>query len=208
MIYGYQFMVSTKEMMEHYVIDPQDSYFVNGVPPIENVAVVAYDPSWPEIYAALESKIKNKLGSNLLKIDHVGSTAVPGLTAKAVIDIDVTVADAADEEIYLLALENLGFRLIVREPRFHGHRLFHYENPRVNLHIFTQDTPETARHLLFRDWLRQSEDDCLRYANAKLEAVQGCSVDIAKYHENKKRVVHDIYRKIFQSLGYLDSEDA
>jgi GrpB-like predicted nucleotidyltransferase (UPF0157 family) len=100
-------MVSTKEMMEHYVIAPQDSYFVNSVPPIENVAVVAYDPSWAEIYSALESKIKNKLGFNLLKIAHVDSTAVPGLNAKPVIDIDVTVAAAADEEIYLLALETL-----------------------------------------------------------------------------------------------------
>lgn len=203
MTYGYQFMVSKKEMMEHYVIDPQDSYFVNGVPPIENVAVVAYDPSWPEIYSALESKIKNKLGSNLLKIDHVGSTAVPGLAAKPVIDIDVTVADAADEEIYLLALENLGYRLIVREPRFHGHRLFHHENPRVNLHVFTQKTPETARHLLFRDWLRQSEKDCKLYADAKFEAIKGCSFDIQKYHENKSKVVHDIYQRIFKHLGYI-----
>ncbi|WP_413507769.1 GrpB family protein, partial [Serratia proteamaculans] len=121
---------------------------------------------------------------------------------------DLTVADPADEENYLPALENLGFELIVREPRFHGHHLFHLEKPRVNLHVFGPDCPKTVRHLLFRDWLRQSEDDCLRYANAKLEAVQGCSVDIAKYHENKKRVVHDIYRNIFQSLGYLDSEDA
>lgn len=201
-------MVSTKEMMEYYVIDPQDSYFVNGVPPIENIEVVAYDHSWPQIYSALESKIKNKLGSNLLKIDHVGSTAVPGLAAKPVIDIDVTVADAEDEEIYVLALESLGYRLIVREPRFHGHRLFHYENPRVNLHVFTQHTHETARHLLFRDWLRLSENDRKLYADAKLEAIKDCSFDIQKYHENKKRVVHDIYRKIFQSLGYLDSEDA
>lgn len=196
-------MVSTKEMMEHYVIDPQDSYFVNGVPPIENVAVVTYDPSWPEIYSALESKIKNELGSNLLKIDHVGSTAVPGLAAKPVIDIDVTVADAADEEVYLLALENLGYRLIVREPRFHDHRLFHYENPRVNLHVFTQDTPETARHLLFRDWLRQSEKDCKLYSDAKFEAIKGCSFDIHKYHENKSKVVRDIYQRIFKHLGYI-----
>ncbi len=203
MIYGYQFMVSKKEMMEHYVIDPQDSYFVNGVPPIENIEVVAYDPSWPEIYSALESKIKNKLGSNLLKIDHVGSTAVPGLVAKPVIDIDVTVADAADEEVYLLAFEDLGYRLIVREPRFHGHRLFHYENPRVNLHVFTHGTPETARHLLFRDWLRQSEKDCKLYADAKFEAIKGCSFDIHKYHENKSKVVHDIYQRIFKHLGYI-----
>jgi len=189
--------------MEHYVIDSQDSYFVNGVPPIENVTVVAYDPTWPEIYSTLASTIKNKLGSNLLKIDHVGSTAVPGLAAKPVIDIDLTVADAADEETYVLALESLGYKLIVREPRFHGHRLFHYDNPRVNLHVFTRDTPETARHLLFRDWLRQSEKDCNLYADVKFEAIKGCSLDIQKYHENKSKVVRDIYQKIFKHLGYI-----
>ncbi|WP_237391026.1 GrpB family protein [Dryocola clanedunensis] len=196
-------MVSPKEIMEHYVINPQDSYFVNGVPPVENVVVVAYDPLWPEIYSTLASKIKNKLGSHLLKIDHVGSTAVPGLAAKPVIDIDLTVADAADEKTYVLALEGLGYRLIVREPRFHGHRLFHYDNPRVNLHVFTRDTPETARHLLFRDWLRQSEKDCKIYADAKFEAIKDCNLDIEKYHENKSKVVRDIYQEIFKQLGYF-----
>lgn len=196
-------MFSPTELMKHYVIDPQDSYFVNGVPPIENVAVVAYDPLWPNIYSALASKIMIELGSNLLEIDHVGSTAVPGLAAKSIIDIDLTVADAADEKTYVSALENLGYRLIVREPRFHGHRLFHHDNPRVNLHVFTQDTPETARHLLFRDWLRQSEKDCKLYANAKFEAVKDCSFDIQKYHENKSKVVHDIYQRIFNHLGFI-----
>lgn len=196
-------MFSPTELMKHYVIDPQDSYFVNGVPPIENVAVVAYDPLWPNIYSALASKIMIELGSNLLGIDHVGSTAVPGLAAKPIIDIDLTVADAADEKTYVSALENLGYRLIVREPRFHGHRLFHHDNPRVNLHVFTQGTPETARHLLFRDWLRLSEKDCKLYANAKFEAVKDCSFDIQKYHENKSKVVHDIYQKIFKHLGFI-----
>jgi GrpB-like predicted nucleotidyltransferase (UPF0157 family) len=196
-------MVSPKEIMQHYVIDPQDSYFVNGVPPIENVAVVAYDPLWPEIYSSLASTIKNKLGSNLLRIDHIGSTAVPGLAAKPVIDIDLTVADATDEKTYVLALESLGYKLIVREPRFHGHRLFHYDNPRVNLHVFTQDTPETIRHVLFRDWLRQSKKDCQLYADVKLDAIKGCSCDIQKYHENKSKVVRHIYQKIFNELGFI-----
>lgn len=198
-------MISKKEIMAHYIADPQDSYFVHGSPPIETVEVVAYDILWPRVYADVSSSIRKKLGSCVKKIDNIGSTAIPGIAAKPVIDIDLTVANPADEDNYLPALESLGFHLIVREPRFHGHRLFHLENPRVNLHVFGPDCPETVRHLLFRDWLRQSEDDCQRYANAKLEAVEDCRLDIEKYHENKKKVVHDIYRKIFQSLGYLDS---
>lgn len=200
-------MINPKAIMTHYVIDPHDSYFVNGTPPIETVEVVVYDFSWPKIYAEVASSIENELGSNVLKIDHIGSTAVLGLAAKPVIDIDLTVADPSDEESYLPALESLGFQLIVREPRFHGHRLFHLVKPRVNLHVFGPDCPETIRHLLFRDWLRQTEADCQRYTSAKLEAVKGCTLDIEKYHENKKEVVHEIYQKIFKSLGFFESEN-
>lgn len=77
-----------------------------------------------EYNLTLESEIKKELGSNLLQIDHVGSTAVPGLSAKPVIDIALTVNDAEDETTYVLALESLGYKLIVREPRFHSHRFF------------------------------------------------------------------------------------
>lgn len=200
-------MPTPKSILTHYTINPQDSFFVNGSPPVETVEVVAYDCSWPEIYAKVAVSIENELGLTVQKIDHIGSIAVPGLAAKPWIDIDLTVADPTDEESYLPALENLGFQLIVREPRFHEHRLFHLEKPRVNLHVFGPDCPETTRHLLFRDWLRQSKDDCRLYANAKLEAVKGCSVDIAKYHENKQKVVHEIYRKIFTQLGLIKNED-
>lgn len=128
----------TKSILMHYIASSEDSFFVNGSPHIETVEVVAYDNSWSEKYAKVALSIKNELGLNVQKIDHVGSTAVPGIAAKPWIDIDLTVADPTDEESYLPALENLGFKLIVREPRFHGHRLFHHENPRVNLHVLPQ----------------------------------------------------------------------
>lgn len=202
-----KFMLNKQEIMMHYIASPEDSYFVHGGPPAETVEVVTYDSSWIAVYAEVASSIEKELGASVQKIDHIGSTAIPGIAAKPVIDIDLTVADPTDEKNYLPALENLGFRLIVREPRFHGHRLCHLEHPRVNLHIFGPNCPETIRHLLFRNWLRQSEDDRQLYSNAKLEAVKGCSVDIEKYHENKKKVVHEIYQKIFKSLGYLDNEE-
>lgn len=196
-------MASSKSIFTHYVAKPQDSFFVNGSPPVETVEVVPYDCSWPKVYAEVACSIENALGANVQEINHIGSTAIPGIMAKPVIDIDLTVADPTDEERYFSALQSLGFQLIVREPRFHEHRLFHLEKPRVNLHVFGPDCPETIRHLLFRDWLRQSKDDCRLYANAKLKAVKGCSLDIAKYHENKQKVVHEIYRKIFKHLSAL-----
>lgn len=196
-----------KSILTHYNINPKDSFFVNGSPPVEIVEVVDYDCSWPETYAKVAVAIEQKLGSSVQKIDHIGSTAIPGIAAKPWIDIDLTVANPTDEESYLPALENLGFQLIVREPRFHEHRLFHLEKPKINLHVFAKNCPETIRHLLFRDWLRQSPEDCQLYANAKLAAVKDCRLDIAKYHENKQKVVHEIYTKIFKAVGLIDNED-
>lgn len=199
--------MTPKEIMKFYVADSKDSFFVHGIPPAETVEVVAYDPSWPQKYEKIERFIKNALGSNLQTIDHIGSTSIPNISAKPVIDIDLSVSDPADENSYLSALEKLGFKLIVREPRFYGHRLLHLAEPRVNLHVFSTDCPETIRHLLFRDWLRKSKEDRQLYANAKLDAVKDSRLDIEKYHENKKHVVHEIYRKIFKSLGFKDSDE-
>lgn len=197
----------SKDIMEFYTADVKDSFFTNGNPPVETVEVVEYDCSWPKTYVKVALSIENALGSIVQKINHVGSTAIPGIAAKPWIDIDLSIADPTNEEDYLPALEKLGFKLIVREPHFYEHRLFHLYNPRVNLHVFRTNCPETIRHLLFRDWLRQSPEDRQIYTNAKLSAVKGCETDIAKYRENKQKVVRDIYNKIFKSLGLIDKED-
>lgn len=198
---------TSKEIMTFYVAHPSDSYFVEGVPPIEMVEVVPYNHLWPNIYENIASIIKQKLGVNVEAIDHIGSTAIPEIAAKPIIDIDLSVCDSENEQCYLPALEELGFKLVVREPRFYGHRLFHLENPRVNLHVFTFRSPEAIRHLLFRNWLRESEEDRQVYINAKLDAVKGCELDIEKYHKNKQDMVHYIYQKIFQALGFINVED-
>lgn len=196
-------LLDLKSILKFYTPSPKDSFFVNGIPPIEIVEIIEYNTLWPKIYEEIAISIQNKIGSVVLKIDHVGSTAVPGLSAKPWIDIDLTILDPTDEKSYIPELEKLGFKLIVREPRFYEHRLFHLDQPKVNLHVFSPNSPETIRHLLFRDWLRQSPLDCKLYTNAKLEAIEGCNLDIAKYNENKSKIVHEIYSKIFKSLGLL-----
>lgn len=117
-------VVISKEILTHYVINPEDSFFVNGSPPVEIIEVMPYDCAWPETYRAVAASIENKLGAIVQKINHVGSTAIPDIVSKSWIDIDLTVADSTDEASYLPTLEQLGFELIVREPRFHEHRLF------------------------------------------------------------------------------------
>ncbi|WP_416776658.1 GrpB family protein [Xenorhabdus budapestensis] len=102
-----------------------------------------------------------------MNIEHVGSTAVPGMVAKPVIDIDLIVEDPTQEEKYVPALERLGYDLTVREPNFYQHRCLRLAKPRVNLHVFGLDFPEHIRHIWFRDWLREHPEDCERYIAAK-----------------------------------------
>src|SRR5579871_4979524 len=88
---------------------PGESPYLPGFGPTTNIAIVAYDPRWPAAYRLLASRVREALGEEVLALDHVGSTSVPGLMAKPVIDIDLTVADGADEAAYVPALEQYGF---------------------------------------------------------------------------------------------------
>ncbi len=94
----------------------------------------------------------------------------PGLPAKPVIDIDLTVADSADEPAWLPALEAAGFELVIREPWWQEHRALRYDDPRCNLHVFSPGAPEPIRHKIFRDWLREHPEDLALYRDAKLGA--------------------------------------
>lgn len=89
-----------------------------------------------------------------MRIEHIGSTAVPGLAAKPVIDILVEVKSVKDP-ILQAALEQANFTLIVDEP---GHRMFRFTNRAAHVHLWRTGDPEIRRHLLFRDWLRTNGD--------------------------------------------------
>jgi GrpB-like predicted nucleotidyltransferase (UPF0157 family) len=101
---------------------------------------------------------------------HVGSTAVQGLPAKSIIDVDLIVADPNDEPSYVPALENVGFELRVREPWWFGHRVLRHADPSCHLHVFGYDSPEIVKHRIFRDWLRANPMDRDLYADTKREA--------------------------------------
>ena len=109
-------MLPAEEITRHHDPDPDEDPWVQGPPAPVTVALVAYDPSWPDRYATLAGEVGAALGDVVLDIDHVGSTAVPGLAAKDVIDIDLTVADPRDEATYIPALEAIGWRHVIREP--------------------------------------------------------------------------------------------
>jgi GrpB-like predicted nucleotidyltransferase (UPF0157 family) len=174
---------------------PGESPWVGGSTPARDIEIVPSDPAWPDVFQTLAATIAHALGDRALSIEHVGSTSVAGLPAKPIIDIDLVVADSGDEGSYVPALEAAGFALRVREPWWYGHRCLAHAVPRCNLHVFSPDCPEAARHLIFRDWLRQDAGDRRRYADAKCAAAAEANErgeHVMQYNARKQDVIRQI----------------
>jgi len=183
---------------------PGESPRVAGRGPMTEVRLAASDPSWPETYGMLAAVINEALGPAALAVEHVGSTAVPGLLAKPVIDIDLTVADSRDEPAYVPALERRGFVLVAREPWWYEHRCLRRQDPACLLHVFSPDCAEAERHRIFRDWLRAHPEDCSLYAAAKTAAAaetRAAGGHTMDYNARKQLVVREIYGRAFDALG-------
>lgn len=116
------------------------------------ITLVEYDPSWSDLFEQEANRIRSVLGNKALQIEHVGSTSVPGLCAKPIIDMLLVVKDSADELSYVPALESAGYILRIREPEWFEHRLFKGPDTDINLHVFSLGTSEIDRMLRFRDW--------------------------------------------------------
>jgi GrpB-like predicted nucleotidyltransferase (UPF0157 family) len=143
-----------------------------GYEVVTRIVIVDYDERWPEAYRIEAERIQAMLGPRVLAIEHTGSTSVPGLSAKPVIDILLVVADSAAEGTYAPDLENAGYVLTIREPEWYQHRLFKRSEGGVNLHVLSEGCLEIDRMLLFRDWLRGNKIDRDLYANTKLRLAQ------------------------------------
>ena len=178
-----------------------------GAAPAVGIEVTGPDPAWPRCYDELAGLIRETLGWRVLQLEHVGSTSVPGLAAKPVIDIDLTVADPEREQAYVPALEVIGFRLVIREPWWYGHRALRADEPRCNLHVFGFDSPELVRHRIFRDWLRGNPDERARYAAAKRQAAAEANAageHVVQYNVRKQQVIREIYHRAFAAAGLLE----
>jgi GrpB-like predicted nucleotidyltransferase (UPF0157 family) len=190
--------------------DPEPSggadAWVAGAAPAAGIEVSGPDPDWPRHYDDLASRIRKVLGWRALQLDHVGSTSVPGLAAKPVIDVDLTVADPGREQDYVPALETIGFQLVIREPWWYGHRALRAAEPRCNLHVFGFDSPEPVRHRIFRDWLRGNPDERDRYAAAKRQAASDANAGgehVMQYNARKQQVIREIYHRAFVAAGLI-----
>jgi len=183
---------------------PGESPWVPGAGPAVGVEVVDPDPAWTHLYDDLAGRIRIALGWRVLNLEHIGSTAVPGLPAKPIIDIDLTVADPGDEPAYVPALEATGFELRVREPWWYGHRVLRAVEPLCHVHVFGYDSPELVRHRVFRDWLRGNAAERELYARTKREAAAEANAGgehAMQYNARKARVVREIYRRAFVAAG-------
>lgn len=121
------------------------------------IVVDDYDPAWPERFRREAAKIRATLGEVARAVEHIGSTSVPGLAAKPIIDILLVVEDSSDELSYVPALEEAGYTLRVRERDFHEHRMLRTAAKDVHVHVYSPDSPEIERYLLLRDRLRNYE---------------------------------------------------
>ena len=156
------------------------------------VTLVEYDPAWPDLYAREERRLREALGDRAIRIEHTGSTSVPGLAAKPIIDIVLVVADSADEAAYIPALEAAGYVLRIREPDWFEHRLFKGPDTNVNVHTFSAGCPEIERMVAFRDWLRSNDEDRRRYEAAKRELAGRDWQYVQHYADAKTEVVEEI----------------
>lgn len=154
--------------------------------------IVDYNSEWPRLFRDEADKIRSAIGGGALRIDHVGSTSVPGLAAKPIIDILLLVADSAAEQEYAGALEKAGYELRIREPEWYEHRMFKGPRNGVNLHVFSSGCPEVDRMLAFRDWLRTNPSDRELYAQAKRALVEQQWKYTQNYADAKTAIIGEI----------------
>jgi GrpB-like predicted nucleotidyltransferase (UPF0157 family) len=156
------------------------------------IVLVAYDPGWPAMFDREAGRIRAALDRLAIRVEHVGSTSVPGLAAKPIIDIVLVVPDSADEAAYVPALEGAGYVLHNREPGWFEHRMFKGPDVDVNLHVFSDGEAEIDRMVLFRDWLRSHDDDRDAYLRVKRDLARRTWRHVAHYADSKTAIVQEI----------------
>jgi GrpB-like predicted nucleotidyltransferase (UPF0157 family) len=156
------------------------------------INVVDYDSSWPVLFEREAARIREVLGAEVVRLEHAGSTSVPGLVAKPIIDLVLVVSLSADESAYVPALTAAGYRLVVREPDWFEHRMFKGPDTDINLHAFSVGAAEVDRMLQFRDRLRADAGDRDLYARTKRSLAGRQWRHVQHYADAKSDVVREI----------------
>ena len=169
------------------------THTIGALKPLSGRVLFAdYDPQWPVLFEREAGRIQAVLGRRALRIEHTGSTSVPGLVARPIIDMLLVVTDSANEEGYARDLEAVGYVLRIREVDWFEHRMFNGPDTEINLHVFSSGCPEIDRILMFRDWLRSNAADCDLYARSKLALGQQEWKYVQNYADAKTLVIEEI----------------
>jgi GrpB-like predicted nucleotidyltransferase (UPF0157 family) len=163
-----------------------------GEPRRGPIALVDYDPAWPALFEREAARIRGALGDRALLVEHAGSTSVPGLAAKPIVDIVLAVPDSSDERGYVAPLEAVGYTLRIREPDWYEHRVLRGPDTEINLHVFSEDCEEIGRMLAFRDHLRTNDADRALYERTKRELAARPWQFVQDYADAKTEVVREI----------------
>ena len=177
-------MTTPDEDQDRYL----DAVLIGGREPA-SIVIVDYDATWPERFQDLQLRVQRALGSAALSVEHIGSTSVPGLAAKPIVDMLLTVRSVDDEAAYVPAVERAGFVLRVREPR---HRMFRTPERDVHLHVYAPEDQAVTDYLDLRDWLRQSPSDRALYEATKRDLAQREWSDMNHYADAKSDVIHAV----------------
>jgi GrpB-like predicted nucleotidyltransferase (UPF0157 family) len=156
------------------------------------ILIVDYDPRWPELFGLEADRLRDVLAPRALRIEHTGSTSVPGLVAKPIIDMLLEVTNSADEGAYVPAMEAAGYVLRIRETNWYEHRMFKGPGAEINLHVFSSGCLEIDRMLMFRDWLRSHAADRDLYARTKLVLAKKEWKYVQNYADAKTTVIEEI----------------
>ena len=158
-----------------------------------------YDDEWPQLYGDEATRVVSVLGHKVLRLEHVGSTSVPGLPAKPIIDMLLVVADSSAEQDYVPPMERAGYVLRVREPDWYQHRLFKGPATNINLHVFSAGCLEIDRMLRFRDQLRSDDADRELYSRTKQELAARRWNYVQEYADAKTEVVAAIIARSWRA---------
>jgi len=163
-----------------------------------------YNEDWRAWFDEEASALRSILGDRVLSLEHVGSTSVPGLCAKPVIDMVLVVRDSSDENAYIAPLQAHGYTLRIREPDWHQHRVLKGPQHNINLHVFSEGCAEVVRMVSFRDWLRRNPEDRDHYEKAKRDLARRSWGYVQEYADAKSEVVEAIIARAMATRQATD----
>lgn len=172
----------------------------------QTILLKPYDDRWPALFKREKNRISKILKDRALMIEHIGSTSVPGLTAKPIIDILLVVEDAGKEELYVNDLCEHGYILRIKEPDFENHHMFKGPDTDINLHVFSKGSKEIEKYLLFRNYLRHHADARQLYEDTKKELAKKTWKYVQNYADAKTDVVQKILKAAIEENNQNENQ--